>query len=122
MLNGREFSAMPGHGLATKELGFLLLHCEGALSQDIEQITGMNSVEQMRVERSIMTKLEARTRSHMISRAFSLGIIMSRVICFVLACLSVDYHDSIKNRTPMKGGRPTSVLVRIKTSARDITA
>lgn len=121
MLNGREFSATPGHGLAAKELGFLLLHCEGALSQDIEQITGMNSAEQIRVERSIMTKLSARTRSHMISRAFSLGIIMSRVICLVLACLSADYHDSMKNRTPIKGGRPTSVLVRIKTGSRDIT-
>ncbi|ELB2793209.1 hypothetical protein QMX34_003843 [Aeromonas hydrophila] len=120
MLKGREFTAMPGHGLAAKELGFLLLHCEGALSQDIERITGMATAEQSRVERSIMTKLEARTRSHMISRAFSLGIIASRVLCFVLACLSADYHDSMKNRSPIKGGRPTTVIVRIKTSARDI--
>lgn len=120
MITGKEFTAMPGHGLAARELGFLLLHCEGALSQDIERITGMDTAEQSRTTRSIMTKLEARTQSHMISRAFSLGIIMSRVICFVLACLSADYHDSMKNRSPIKGGRPSSVMVRIKTSARDI--
>ena len=120
MITGKEFTAMPGHGLAARELGFLLLHCEGALSQDIERITGMDSAEQSSTTRSIMKKLEARTQSNMISRAFSLGIIMSRVICFVLACLSADYHDSMKNRSPIKGGRPSSVMVRIKTSARDI--
>ncbi|MFQ2255761.1 hypothetical protein ACK33C_22340 [Aeromonas hydrophila] len=122
MLKGREFTAMPGHGLAAKELGFLLLHCEGALSQDIERITGMATAEQSRVERSIMAKLEARTRSHMISRAFSLGIIATRALCFVLACMSADYHDSMKNRSPIKGGRPGTVMVRIKTAGRNIWA
>ena len=58
--------------------------------------------------------------SQEIARAFSLGVIASRALCLLLALLSADYQDTIKQRSPIRGGRPGVVVVRIKTGGRNI--
>ena len=119
-LCGPNFKAVPGHDLTARELGTLLLLAEGATNGEIEQITGMKSVERARAETSIRKKLGAKTQANMIARAFSLGVIASRALCLLLALLSADYQDTIKQRSPIRGGRPGVVVVRSKTGGRNI--
>lgn len=119
-LCGPNFKANPGHGLTARELGMMLLLAEGATNGEIEQMTGMKSIDRTAAETSIKKKLGARTQANMIARAFSLGIIASRALCLLLAVLSADYQDTIKQRSPVRGGRPGVVMVRIKTAGRNI--
>lgn len=119
-LSGPNFEAIPGHGLTARELGMMLLLAEGATPNEIEQVTGMKSIDRAATETSIKQKLGARTQANMIARAFSLGVIASRALCLLLAVLSADYQDTIKQRSPVRGGRPGVVMVRIKTGGRNI--
>ncbi len=115
-----NFKATPGHGLTARELGMILLLAEGATNGEIEQMTGMKSIDRTSAETSIKKKLGARTQANMIARAFSLGVIASRALCLLLAVLSADYQDTIKQRSPVRVGRPGVVMVRIKTAGRNI--
>lgn len=121
-LHGPNLKAIPGYGLTARELGMMLLLAEGATNAEIEQMTGMKSIDRAAAETSIKKKLGARTQANMIARAFSLGIIASRALCLLLAVLSADYQDTIKQRSPVRGGRPGVVMVRIKTAGRNIWA
>lgn len=120
MIIGNEVVASPGHGLTAKELGILLLHGEGESQTRIMVLSGMSQADLHMTEKSIRAKLGARTPTHMISRAFQLGVLASRALCLVLALASTDYQDGMKNRSPIKGGRPGTVMVRIKTAGRNI--
>lgn len=119
-LFGPNFKAIPGHGLTARELGMVLLLAEGATNNEIEQATGMRGIDRVTTENSIKQKLGARTQANMIARAFSLGVIASRTLCLLLAMVCADYQDSMKQRTPIRGGRQGEVVVRIKTGGRNI--
>ncbi|MNH76139.1 hypothetical protein D3C73_284020 [compost metagenome] len=121
-LHGPNIIATPGHGLNDRELGLMLLHAEGATTDEIERMTGMRAIDRAEAEASIRRKIGARTQPHMIARAFSLGILATRAMCLLLAVLSADYHDILKQRSPARGGRPGTVIVRIKTGGRNIWA
>ncbi|MGL5596618.1 MAG: helix-turn-helix transcriptional regulator [Aeromonas sp.] len=119
-LFGPNFKTIPGHGLTARELGMVLLLAEGATNNEIEQATGMRGIDRVTTENSIKQKLGARTQANMIARAFSLGVIASRTLCLLLAMVCADYQDSMKQRTPIRGGRQGEVVVRIKTGGRNI--
>lgn len=118
---GSEVVARPGYGLTATELGILLLRGDGESPTAIQAATGLNSTGLHMAERDIRRKLGARTPEHMISRAFQLGILSSRALCLLLAILSADYSDAMKNRSPIRGGRPGVTMVRIKLAGRNMT-
>lgn len=122
MIIGNEVVASAGNGLTERELGILLLHGEGETQARIMALSGLDQAGLHMTEKSIRAKLGARTATHMISRAFQLGILASRALCLVLALAATDYQDSMRNRSPIKSGRPGSVMVRIKTAGRNIWA
>ncbi|MFQ2796846.1 hypothetical protein ACK3ZJ_19640 [Aeromonas caviae] len=122
MIIGNEVVASPGQGLTATELDILLLHGEGECQGRIMAASGLSQAELHMAEKSIRAKLGAKTATHMISRAFQLGILASRALCLVLALASTDYQDGMKNRSPIKGGRPGTIVVRIKTGGRNIWA
>lgn len=119
-LRGHSLVANPGHGLTARELGVILLYGEGATTAEIEKATGMTSAMRADIEVSARAKLGARTPPHMIAKAFSLGVLATRALCLLLAILSADYHDAMRNRTPMRTGRPGAVVMRIKTGSRNL--
>lgn len=122
MIIGNEVIAHPGRGLTAVELGVLLLHGEGESNSRIMAASGLDQMGLHMTEKQLRAKIGARTPTHMISRAFQLGILTSRALCLLLAIASADYDNGIKNRSPIKGGRPGTVLVRIKTGGRNIMA
>ena len=122
MIIGNEIIATPGCGLTESELAILLLHGEGETSCYIQQASGLDQASLHMAEKGIRAKLDAKTQTHMISRAFQLGVLASRTLCLLLAIAAADYDSGIKNRSPIKSGRPGTVIVRIKTAGRNIRA
>lgn len=121
MIIGNEIIATPGCGLTESELAILLLHGEGETSCYIQQASGLDQASLHMAEKGIRAKLGAKTQTHMISRAFQLGVLASRTLCLLLA-IAADYDHGLKNRSPIKSGRPGTVIVRIKTAGRNILA
>lgn len=122
MIISNEIIATPGCGLTESELAILLLHGEGETSCCIQQASGLDQASLHMAEKGIRAKLGAKTQTHMISRAFQLGVLASRTLCLLLAIAAADYDLGLKNRSPIKSGRPGAVIVRIKAAGRNIWA
>jgi len=58
---------------------------EGDTPSQIQSALNCDSMSLRNIEVNLMTKLGAKSKSHMISRAFVLGLLFSRTLCLLLA-------------------------------------
>lgn len=61
--------------------------------------------------------LNAKTTPHMISRAWQLGILSTKCLCLVLACLSAQPTDTAIRTSRQGRSRAPTSIARIKTGA-----
>ena len=114
-IQGEEVIGRPGQALNAAELRVLVGLADGETPNTIGALLGVNSEGFRLLERNIKAKLGAKTHPHMMSRAFTLGVLIPRALCLLLSVLCATEHvdDGNRNQT-RRGGRtaPASRLAR----------
>jgi len=85
---GEEVIVEPGQGLDNRELRYLLGLADGESNEELASVIGVRREELPFIEASIRNKLGAKTKSHMIARAFNFGVLKTRAIA-ALALVAV---------------------------------
>lgn len=88
-IQGQEVIGIQSQSLTEKELQILVALADGKTDRQIE--TELNTNVTI-ASRPIFAKLGAKTKSHMISRAFLLGVILPRALSALL-CLAMVLPD-----------------------------
>ncbi|WP_372830551.1 hypothetical protein [Pontibacterium sp.] len=114
-IQGTDVIGLPGQNLTDTELTVLVGLADGQTPGQIKQALHTADANQLHsLEQRIRAKLGARTKSHMISRAFILGVLAPRALCFMLAIIctaqSAD-SDMLRLRSPQRT-RTTRQLTR----------
>lgn len=102
-----------GQNLNSLELAVLVGMANGNPPSAIAEAAQLTPVDVRGLELSARAKLGARTQPHMIARGFTLGVLLPRALCVLLAFLSVAESDlsALRVRTP-RNLRPTVAQVR----------
>lgn len=113
-IQGEDVIGMPGQALSRAELRVLVGLADGETPNAIGAVIGADSNSFRLIERSIKAKLGAKTHPHMISRAFTLGVLVPRALCLLLSLLCATEHVDDGNRNQTRRGRsaPASRLAR----------
>ena len=103
-IKGQDVIAMPGMThLNQEELTVLVGLADGQNAGDIARVAGIHRDQLRFVETRINQKLNAKNKTHAISRAFLLGILAPRLMCIglcVLSCINVNSDDFTQLRRP----------------------
>lgn len=86
-ISGEEVLGLPGQNLSAEELRLLVMLADGESNQAMSDALSMPVPALRFVENSAVRKLGARSRSHLISRAFMLGVLLPRALAVSLAVL-----------------------------------
>ncbi len=87
-IKGKDVIANPGRQLTEQELLVLVGLADGQTAGHIAQVAGIHRDQLRFIETRINQKLDAKNKTHAISRAFILGILAPRLLCFGLCVLS----------------------------------
>lgn len=117
-IQGEDVIGMPGQALSRAELRVLVGLADGETPNAIGALIGADSNSFRLIERSIKAKLGAKTHPHMISRAFTLGVLVPRALCLLLSLLCATEHvdDGNRNQTRRSRSAPASRLARTNVS------
>lgn len=77
---GEEVIGLPGQSLSWAELRVLVGLADGETPSGIGKAISADKTSVMLYERSIKAKLGAKTHPHMISRGFTLGVLLPRAL------------------------------------------
>lgn len=114
-IQGEEVIGRLSQALNDTELRVLVALADGESPNTIGNLLGIDSNSFRFLERNIKAKLGAKTQPHMMSRAFTLGVLIPRALCLLLSVLCATEHvdDGNRNQT-RRGGRtaPASRLAR----------
>ncbi|GHC34509.1 hypothetical protein GCM10010082_31470 [Kushneria pakistanensis] len=117
-LTGDDVIGLPGQNLLPDEQLVLTWLADGRKPSEIEQALNITRVEMRQIESNITAKLGARSKSHMIARAFVLNVLAPRALCLILAIASggagfVDHMSATRvpqrSRTPVSSARITRI-------------
>lgn len=114
-IQGEDVIGRPGQALSHAELRVLVGLADGETPNAIGAIIGADKNVFRMLEGSIKAKLGAKTHPHMISRAFTLGVLIPRALCLLLSVLCATEHtdDSNRNQTRRNSrNTPSSRLAR----------
>lgn len=105
-IQGEEVIGRLSQALNDTELRVLVGLADGETPNTIGALIGVDSNSFRRLEQTIKAKLGAKTHPHMISRAFTLGVLIPRALCLLLSVLCATEHvdDGNRNQT-RRGGR-----------------
>ncbi|RCL22997.1 hypothetical protein C6A77_19355 [Pseudomonas sp. AFG_SD02_1510_Pfu_092] len=112
---GEDVIGRPGQALTPKELRVLVGLADGETPSAISQAVGIDTHVMRHFEASIKRKLGAKSHPHMISRGFTLGVLMPRALSLLLAFLCASEHmDDANRNSARRSGRanPESRLAR----------
>lgn len=101
VLTGEEVIGRRGQALTMAELRVLVGLADGENPNTISAAIGVDKNLIRDYETSIKAKLGAKTHPHMISRGFTLGVLIPRALCVLLcmtSALEVD-HDFLRPRS-----------------------
>lgn len=102
---GEDVIGVPGQNLTQQELRVLVGLANGETPSEIGADLKADTVSVRHLEASVKAKLGAKTHPHMIARGFTLGVLVPRALCLMLALLgaleSIDF-DGIRQRTPKR--------------------
>ncbi|MFG0501110.1 LuxR C-terminal-related transcriptional regulator [Pseudomonas putida] len=113
-VNGEDVLGLPGQTLTREELSTLVGLADGTPTVKLAQQLGVDEFTVGQIERAIQRKLGARNRLHMITRGFTLGVLVPRALCLLLcvtSALEID-HDLFRQRFQRRP-RTNNEVVRI---------
>jgi len=113
-VTGEDVLGLPGQTLTLEELNTLVGLADGIPTVKLAQQLGLDEHTIGQIERAIQRKLGARNRLHMITRGFTLGVLVPRALCLmlcVISALEVD-HDLFRQRFQRRP-RTNNEVVRI---------
>lgn len=99
-VTGEDVIGLPGQTLSSTELLTLVSLADGIPTQIIAEQLQLDDFAINQIERGIQRKLGAKNRLHMVTRGFTLGVLVPRALCVLLclsAALEVD-HDLFRPR------------------------
>lgn len=105
---GQDVIGQPGQNLSHLEISVLVGLADGNTPSEINAKNQIDRDQLRQVEGSLMAKLGARTKSHLISRGFILGVLVPRALCFsliLITTLSIN-SDVLRARQPMRTRTP----------------
>lgn len=88
-LISEDVFGLPGQNLTADELLVLVALANGNSPDLIGHVLNADSRAIRYIESSIKNKLGAKTHPHMITRGFTLGLLMSQALCLLLCIMSV---------------------------------
>jgi DNA-binding CsgD family transcriptional regulator len=100
-VQGEEVVGVPGQNLTTEELRALVATADGLPSALLATSMQLDELQVRHLERSIQAKLGAKNKAHMITRGFTLGVLMPQALCLclcVISALELD-HDFFRQRS-----------------------
>lgn len=97
-IHGEEVIGYPGQNLSDSELFVLVKTAEGFATPVIADELQLDETGMRMIERSILSKLGAKNKAHMITRGFTLGVLAPQALCFMLCLMAVMETDSDFNR------------------------
>lgn len=97
-IHGDEVIGYPGQNLTEHELFVLVKTAEGFATPVIAQELHMDDIGMRLVERNILNKLGAKNKSHMITRGFTLGVLVPQALCLMLCVMATLEIDTDFNR------------------------
>lgn len=87
-IQGEEVIGLPGQNLTDRELFVLVSLAEGVPTPVIAEKMHLDSIGMRQVESSILGKLAAKNKVHMITRGFTLGVLIPQALCVLLCLIS----------------------------------
>lgn len=102
-IHGDEVIGYPGQNLTAHELFVLVKTAEGFPTPVIAEELHLDDIGMRTVERNILSKLGAKNKTHMITRGFTLGVLVPQALCLMLCVISVlevdtDFHRQRSQR------------------------
>ncbi|SER26238.1 hypothetical protein SAMN04244573_03239 [Azotobacter beijerinckii] len=102
---GEDVIGIPGQNLTQQELRVLVGLANGEPPSKIGSDLKADTISVRHLEASVKAKLGAKTHPHMIARGFTLGVLIPRALCILLALLgaleSLDV-DGMRQRAPKR--------------------
>lgn len=93
-IQGNEVIGIQSQSLTETELHILVALADGKTDNEIEKTLGTNVTI---ASRPIFAKLGAKTKSHMVSRGFLLGVLLPRALSALLCLTMVLPDDGFRN-------------------------
>lgn len=97
-IHGDEVIGFPGQNLTDNELFVLVKTAEGIPTPIIAEELNMDDTSLRMVERNILGKLGAKNKAHMITRGFTLGVLVPQALCLMLCLMAALEIDTDFNR------------------------
>ena len=97
-IHGDEVIGYPGQNLTEHELFVLVKTAEGFPTPVIAQELQIDEGGIRLVERNILNKLGAKNKAHMITRGFTLGVLVPQALCLMLCVMAALEVDTDFNR------------------------
>lgn len=88
-ITGQEVIATPGQSLDARELRYMVGLADGESTVQIADACAVRAEELPLIEVGIRGKLGARSKTHMLARAFTLGILHSRALAALVVMAAV---------------------------------
>lgn len=110
-ITGEDVIGLSGQQLTTPELRVLVGLADGETPSQISQAVQVPTSSLRHIEASIQAKLGAKTKPHMIARGFTLGVLIPRALCLMLAILATfEVDDALRVRRPYRTKTGTSYV------------
>lgn len=94
-MKGNDVICLPGQNLTNKERRVLLGLADGETPTELKVELDADNISLRHLELNLMAKLGAKTKTHIVSRGFVLGVLVSRALCFVLAfSMATDFDNN----------------------------
>lgn len=97
-IHGDEVIGYPGQNLTDHELFVLVKTAEGFPTPVIADELRLDDISMRLVERNILSKLGAKNKAHMVTRGFTLGVLVPQALCLMLCLMAVLEIDTDFNR------------------------
>lgn len=99
-ITGEDVIGRPGQSLNEAELAALVGLADGMPSRLLAAQMGVAESTLRYVEQSLQAKLGAKNKAHMITRGFTLGVLVPRALALLLCVISAleSDHDLLRQR------------------------
>lgn len=116
---GNDIIGQRAQNMTDSELNVLVALADGNTPSQIQTQLNIDNQQLRDHENQIRAKLGAKSKPHMISRAFVLGVLMPRALCFMLAVTTAltSTDDGVRVRRPSQV-RSTRQITRIVRTGR----
>ncbi|HCG9411640.1 TPA: helix-turn-helix transcriptional regulator [Vibrio parahaemolyticus] len=115
-LIGNDVICESGQNLTDAERRVFLGLAEGETPTEIKNALKCDTMSLRNLEIRLMGKLGAKTKTHIVSRAFVLGLLFSRALCLMLALALSHPGDGSDDWTRIARGGRTTRTIRIRTT------